>query len=230
MHDFVHHANNRNIRLKMMMYAQSCIHMSAKREFNKALFTLCPPYVMFPSVWNLRSVTGGLPGHLILCVLQGRWEEKEHNWIRYQNRVSVCFNQSGDTGSSWKHRVKRAWRERKREKEEGRESKRRQIVKEKEKRKKERQRGQPGDWSLGYGWIMETWGWRGSCLGGGWPFGVQCQVSKPIGQWSLPLSQHLTNMRCSRFISTQHQQIIRPRTPLKKRASVKLMIYLFMGI
>lgn len=50
MHDFVHHANNRNIRLKMMMYAQSGIHMSAKREFNKALFTLCPPYVMFLSV------------------------------------------------------------------------------------------------------------------------------------------------------------------------------------
>lgn len=31
------------------------------REFNKTLFTLCPPYLMFLSVWNLRSVTEGGP-------------------------------------------------------------------------------------------------------------------------------------------------------------------------
>lgn len=43
------------------MYAKSCLHMSAKKEFNKTLFTLRPPYVMFPSVWNLRSVTEGGP-------------------------------------------------------------------------------------------------------------------------------------------------------------------------
>lgn len=44
-------------------------------------------------------------GHLIPSMLQGQREEKkEHNWIRYQNKVSVCFNYSSDTGSSWKHR------------------------------------------------------------------------------------------------------------------------------
>ncbi len=73
-------------------------------------------------------------------------------------------------------------------------------MKEKEKGKKGDREGSRGDWSPGYGWIMETGGWRGSCLGGGWPFRVHCQVSKPWGQWSLPLSQHLTNMRCSWFV------------------------------
>lgn len=73
-------------------------------------------------------------------------------------------------------------------------------MKEKEKGKKRDGEGSRGDWSPGYGWIMETRGWRGSCLGGGWPFRVHCQVSKPWGQWSLPLSKHLTNMRCSWFV------------------------------
>lgn len=172
--------------------------MNAKREFNSfwSLFTLCPLFVMFLSVWNLRTVMWGggglcLLGHLIRCVLQGRWEEKEHNWIKYQNKVSVCFNHPGDTGSSWNRRVKGAWRERKREKGEERESKREGEG------EKERQRGQPG-WVVPRLWLdNETRGWRGSCLGGGWPFRVHCQVSKPRGQWSLPLSQHSTNMLCS---------------------------------
>lgn len=76
--------------------------------FAKALFTLCPPYVMLLTVWNRRAVpVGGRCGwgHLIPSMLQGQREEKkEHNWIRYQNKVSVCFNYSSDTGSSWKHR------------------------------------------------------------------------------------------------------------------------------
>ncbi len=78
-----------------------------------------------------------------------------------------------------------------REKKRGRE--RRERVKETDsEREGEREKrdgeGSRGDWSPGYGWIMETRGWRGSCLGGGWPFRVHCQVSKPRGQWSLPPS------------------------------------------
>lgn len=91
-------------------------------------------------------------------------------------------------------------REKTREREEGRGSKGRQIVKEKEKGKKRDREGSRGDWSPGYGWIMETRGWRGSCLGGGWSFRVHCQVSKPMGQWSPPLSRHLTNMWRSWFV------------------------------
>jgi len=45
-----------------------------------------------------RGFHGG-PGHPIPHALQAQFEEKEHNWIRYQNMSGVCFNQSGDTGS-----------------------------------------------------------------------------------------------------------------------------------
>lgn len=61
-------------------------------------------------------------------------------------------------------------------------------MKEKEKGEERDREGSRGDWSPGYGGIMETGGWRGSCLGGGWPLRVHCQVSKPRGRWSLPPS------------------------------------------
>lgn len=208
------------------MYSKSCLHVSAKRDFNKALFTLCPPYVMFQSVWNLRSVTEGgalwLPGHLILCVLQGRWEEKEHNWIRYQNRVSVCFNQSGDTGSSWKHRVKRAWREGKWEKEEGRESER------EGERGRERQRGQPG-WLVPRLW-RDNGDWRlEGKLSGRW-LASQSSLSGLQTEGTVVTSTIPTSSRqicgVAGLFSTQHQQIIRQRGSLKRGACVKLPIYL----
>lgn len=56
-----HCTNHRNIRPINVMHAKSCLHMRAKRQFNRTLFTFCPPYVMILSVWNLRSFTEGGP-------------------------------------------------------------------------------------------------------------------------------------------------------------------------
>lgn len=54
--------------------------------------------------------------------------------------------------------------------------------------------GSRGERTPGCGWIMRPEAGGERCLGGAWPFRVQCQVSEPSGQWSLPLSQHGTKM------------------------------------
>lgn len=137
--------------------------------------------------------------------------KKEHNWIRYQNKVGVCFNYSSDTGSSWKlwepaerenERKRKKWSKRGRPRGRGSEGK----------------KGKEGSWgerTPGCGWIMRPEAGGGSCLGGAWPFRVQCQVSEPSGQWSLPLSQHRTNMSqsCSVYKSSDKGNPWRKQQP-----------------
>lgn len=88
-------------------------------------------------------------------------------------------------------------------------------------RKGKRAAGVSGPQAVAGSWDQRLEG--GSCLGGAWPFRVQCQVSEPSGQWSLPLSQHRTKY-VPKLLCLQIQ---RQRESLKRGAAVKSVNYLW---
>lgn len=130
-------------------------------------------------------------GHLIPRMLQGQWEEKKST-IGLDTKIRSVFvliilvtlGALERTESLQRYKMReRGW-------DGARESDRGGKGKEGKKGRE----GSRGERTPGCGWIMRPEGRGGSCLGGAWPFRVQCQVSQPSGQWSLPISQHRTNM------------------------------------
>lgn len=107
--------------------------------------------------------------------------KKEHNWIRYQNKVSVCFNYSSDTVSSWKH-----WEPAERENERKRKRwSKREWLEGRGKGGKERERaaGVSGPQAVAGSW---TRGWRGELSGRCLAF--QSSVSGLRTEWTMVTS------------------------------------------
>lgn len=195
MHEFKHHPHHWN---------GSSGYNVSQIVFTKALFTLCPPYVTLLTVWNRRTVpVGGGPcgcGHLIPSMLQGRWEEKKST-IGLDTKIRSVFVLIILVTQGALESTESLQREKMRER--GRDGVRGSDWAGEGKEGKKGREGSRGERTPGCGWIMrpEAVGVGGGhSLGGAWPFRVQCQVSKPSGQWSFPLSQHRTNMSQSRSV------------------------------